>query len=157
MLGFYGLPKLKILSWKQSIPKERPFKNFAFIGFVWSNRRPSPNTILMSQITSALDQFRRQNFFLGLIFQKTWRQTKIWPYQIDTLLSSNKVRNFGEPGPSAKKMVTEFIVLWSNWPPSPKIGLNASAKSVSFPMTEVMWKISYLKKEGKMLQNICTK
>ena len=114
---------LKYLVENNLYPKKGHSKILLCIGFVWSNRPPSPNTILMSQITSALDQFRRQNFFLGLIFQKTWRQTKIWLYQIDTLLPCNKVRNFGEPGPSAKKMVTECIVLWSNWPPSPRIGL----------------------------------
>ena len=101
------------------------------IEFVWSNWPPSPNNVLMSQITSAVDRFRRQNFFL--IFQKTWKQTKIWLYQIDTLLCSNKVRNFGEPGPSAKKMVIEYIVLWSNWPPSPRIGLRKIWPVFIFP------------------------
>ena len=39
---------------------------------------------------------------------------------------SNKVRNFGEPGLSSKKMETECMMLWSNLPPSPRIGLRES-------------------------------
>ena len=67
----------------------------------------------MSQITSAVDQFWWQNFFSVRFFQ--WRKkTKIRLYQIDTLMVSNKVRNFGEPGPSSKKMETEYMMLWSN-------------------------------------------
>ena len=112
----------KIHSWKQSIPRERPYKDFEF---VWSNWPPSPNNVHMSQITSAVDQFWWQNFFSVRFFQ--WRKkTKIRLYQIDTLMVSNKVRNFGELGPSSKKMETEYMMLWSNWPPSLRIGLKWS-------------------------------
>ena len=45
------------------------------IEFVWSNWPPSPNNVLMSQITSTVDQFRRQNFFSAWFFKK--RENKL--------------------------------------------------------------------------------
>ena len=50
----------KIHSWKQSIPRDRPYKDFEF---VWSKWPPSPNNVHMSQITSEVDQFWWQNLF----------------------------------------------------------------------------------------------
>ena len=48
------------------------------IGFVWSNWPPSPNNVLMSQITSAVNWFRRQNFFSPWFFKKSEKQTTGW-------------------------------------------------------------------------------
>ena len=87
-----------------------------------------------------------------------WKQTKIWLYQIDTLLCSNKVRDFGEPGPSAKKMATEYIVLWSNWLPSPRIGLNkfywnkgTLSEDDCLNSTSKLWERWYLSSRGAVL------
>ena len=68
----------------------------------------------MSQITSAVDQFWWQNFFSVRFFRNGEKKTKIRLYQIDTLMVSNKVRNFGEPSPSSNKMETEYMTLWSD-------------------------------------------
>ena len=81
-------------------------------------------------------------FFLSLIFPKTWKQTKIWLYQVDTLLFSNKVRNFGEPDLSATKMVTEYMMLWSNWPPSPRIGLK-KGETLKFTLVNSRFEYSF--------------
>ena len=48
------------------------------IKFVWSNWPPSPNNVLMSQITSAVNWFRRQNFFSPWFFKKSEKQTTGW-------------------------------------------------------------------------------
>ena len=48
---------------------------FLSIKFVWSNWPPSPNNVLMSQITSAVDRFWRQNFFSAWFFEK--RENKL--------------------------------------------------------------------------------